>query len=192
MNRRPSPHPDGLPAAWHGLLSRRDLLRAGSLGVASTFLPGKVQAAKHAPGKAKSVILLWMGGGVTHIDSFDPKPDAPVEIRGSLTSIQTALTGVRFGEVMPDLARAAKKLAGMSAGWLSGRRSLREQLDAGLRGLEQSGLATTMRRQYQGAFDMLLAPSVRKAFDLRLEPHALRERYGSTKIGQRCLLARRL
>src|SRR4051794_25970857 len=111
MFRRLSSHWESLPAAWLGLLSRRDLLRVGSLGVASTLLPWKVHAAKHTPGKAKSVILLWMGGGVTHIDSFDPKPDAPVEIRGSLTSIQTALTGVRFGEVMPNLARAAKKLA---------------------------------------------------------------------------------
>jgi hypothetical protein len=80
----------------------------------------------------------------------------------------------------------------MDAARLSGRRSLRERLDAGLRGLEQSGLATTVRRQYQGAFDMLLAPSVRKAFDLGQEAHSLRERYGLTKIGQRCLLARRL
>src|SRR5438093_1566399 len=110
MTRQP-PHPDGLPAAWHGLLSRRDLLRVGSLGVASTFLPAQVHAAKHVPGKAKSVILLWMAGGVTHIDSFDPKPDAPAEVRGSLPAIPTALPGVHFSEVMPNLARQARQLA---------------------------------------------------------------------------------
>src|SRR5947209_4675336 len=99
------------PIAWRGLLSRRDLLRVGSLGIASTFLPGTTAATKKPQGHAKSVIVLWMAGGVTHIDSFDPKPDALSDIRGTLTSIQTALTGVRFCEVMPNLARAAKLLA---------------------------------------------------------------------------------
>jgi hypothetical protein len=80
----------------------------------------------------------------------------------------------------------------MNAGRLRDRRSLRQQLDAGLRALEQSSHRETIRRQYEGAFDMLLAPTVRKAFELRLESTALRERYGMTKIGQRCLLARRL
>jgi len=47
-------------------------------------------------------------------------------------------------------------------------------------------------RQYLGAFEMLLSPAVRRAFDLGLEPGAVRDRYGRTKIGQRCLLARRL
>src|SRR5437868_12220278 len=97
MTPRPAPHPSGTPSSWHGLLSRRDLLRVGSLGVASTFLPWKATAAAKSSAKAKSVILLFMAGGVTHIDSFDPKPDAPVEIRGSLSSIPTALAGVRFG-----------------------------------------------------------------------------------------------
>ena len=52
-----------------------------------------------------------MAGGVTHHESFDPKPDAPVEIRGANTTIQTALTGIRFGEVMPNMARAANLIA---------------------------------------------------------------------------------
>src|SRR5438093_8805516 len=99
-----------LAPAWNGLISRRDLLHVGALGVASTLLPWKTEAASPRA-KAKSVIVLWMAGGVTHIDSFDPKPDAPVEVRGTLSSIQTALPGVRFGEVMSCLAREAKKLA---------------------------------------------------------------------------------
>ncbi|MFN9236417.1 MAG: DUF1501 domain-containing protein, partial [Planctomyces sp.] len=45
---------------------------------------------------ADSVIFLWMGGGVSHIDSFDPKPQAPQEIRGTLSAISTALAGVQF------------------------------------------------------------------------------------------------
>src|SRR5262249_35672202 len=61
--------------------------------------------------RARSVILLWMAGGVTHLDSFDPKPDAPTEVRGTLAAIPTALAGVRFTEVMPELARQAKQIA---------------------------------------------------------------------------------
>src|SRR5207248_1006811 len=82
--------------------------------------------------------------------------------------------------------------ADMSATRLQTRQSLREQLDASLRAVEKNGLSDAMREQYRGAFEMLLAPSVRRAFELAREPAPLRERYGMTKIGQRCLLARRL
>src|SRR5437016_3034170 len=105
------------PEAWSGLLSRRDVLRVGALSVAATALPvastraAAKNACSPAGGKARSVILLWMAGGVTHIDSFDPKPDAPAEIRGTLPAIPTALPGVHFSEVMPNLARQARQLA---------------------------------------------------------------------------------
>src|SRR5262249_6692272 len=62
-------------------------------------------------GSARSVIFLWLAGGVTHIDSFDPKPDAPEEIRGTLETIQTDLPGIRFTEVMPGLARQMRRFA---------------------------------------------------------------------------------
>src|SRR5436305_1950756 len=52
-----------------------------------------------------------MAGGVTHHESFDPKPDAPIEIRGPNTTIQTGLPGIRFGEVMPNMARATNLFA---------------------------------------------------------------------------------
>src|SRR3954452_3155750 len=97
------------------LLGRRDLLRVGSLSVAGSLLPFGATARQAPPaprpGTAQSVIVLWMAGGVTHLDSFDPKPDAPREVRGSLGAIPTALPGVRFGEVMPCLARQAGRLA---------------------------------------------------------------------------------
>src|SRR5207302_902487 len=57
---------------------------------------------------------------------------------------------------------------------------------------ESGGLGEVLDRQYRGAFTLLLTPAVRRAFDLRQEPAAVRESYGRTKIGQRCLLARRL
>src|SRR5436305_6207355 len=99
-----------------GLFGRRDVLRVGSLSMAATALPRLLRAADNQPvregqGKAKSVIFLWMAGGVTHIDSFDPKPDAPVEVRGILGEIPTKLPGVRFCETLPQLAGIADKLA---------------------------------------------------------------------------------
>src|SRR5947208_2825507 len=98
--------------AWQGLVSRRDLLRVASVGVAGALLPGLTAAARKKPaGKARSVIVLWMAGGVTHIDSFDPKPDAPREVRGSLRATRTTLPGVLFNEPMPHLARMMRRLA---------------------------------------------------------------------------------
>jgi hypothetical protein len=295
---------------WEPLLHRRDLLRAGAIGVSAALFPEALAAQetgdRHAA-TAKSVILLWMAGGVTHIDSFDPKPSAPEQIRGTLSTIDTTIPGIRFTEVMPCLAKQTHRLAlvrsfahgnndhllsqawalsgrkvtsmtqiaeepnvgafvskllgpraGFPAylavpgttrpgpppynlfvgGWLGrehapfptggaprnedftahvaeapedefnqqalkpppevdarrldGRRSLRVRLESSLRAAEASGQAEARSRQYQGAFAMLTAPAVRRAFELEREPEPTRARYGKTKIGQRCLLARRL
>lgn len=293
----------GTPA-WSRLLRRRDMLRLGGLGLAG--LAALPDAGGHALGagetrrsitaSARSVILLWMSGGVTHIDSFDPKPDAPSEIRGTLGAIQTSVPGVFFNESLPCLAPLAGHLglvrtfahdsndhfigqahclsgrhvtaqqtfsepnigsicssrrgsrngfpgyiaapgttrAGaetpftggwlgheydpfctggsrplnlpeeqvnmqgltylpdLTAGRLSARRSLQQQLDSTLRRVEREDSADLLSRQYGAAFDLMLSPDVRRAFDLRLESDATRDRYGRTKIGQRCLLAHRL
>ena len=282
------------------LVTRRDLLRAAGVSVASSAIPF---ARATQPAKAKSVILLWMAGGVTHIDSFDPKPDAPEEIRGTLGTLQTPLPGVRFTEVMPNLARQTDKLAlirtfasgnddhflsqamalsgrpvtplqidtepnvgavvsklhgpragfpgyiavpgttrpgppprnlfvggwlgqqyapfptggkaknedftagvkedaeeefakqgvkpaaGLDAIRLAGRRSLRDRLDAQLRHVESAGAVS---EEFHSAFAMLLSPAVRASFDLSRESDKTRDRFGKTKIGTRCLLARRL
>jgi hypothetical protein len=294
------------PLAWDGLLNRRDLLRVGAVGASALLVPSAFARPQMAAAKAKSVILLWMAGGVTHIDSFDPKPDAPKEIRGTLTAIQTGLPGVRFSEVMPCLARQTHqfallrsyahgnddhflsqawalsgrrvtmsqittepnvgsivaKLLGPRAGfpgyiavpgttrpgppptneftggWLgrefdpfctggkprhedftarvreadedefhkqalnyafdmnsarmAGRQSLRQRLEEGLRRSEKQPTGDALARHYQGAFAMLTSPAVRRAFELAEEPATVRERFGRTKIGTRCLLARRL
>jgi len=301
------------PPAWDGFLSRRDLLRVGSIGVGATLLPEAwVQpapaksAARKPTGRARSVILLWMAGGVTHIDSFDPKPDAPEDVRGTLRSIPTTLPGVRFCESLPCLARKIQHLALVRSyshdsndhllsqvytlsgrkvtpaqlttepnigaivsklhgprngfpgyiavpgttrpgpppynlfggGWLgnqyapfltggaprnedftakvreaseeefnqqalqtprevdqtrlAGRQSLLGRLEARLRRLEANPAATAMGQQQRGAFTMLTSPGVRAAFDLTRESSKVRDSYGRTKIGQRCLLARRL
>lgn len=104
---------------WLVPTSRRELLKIGSLSLAATmpnlFHAPAVSAATEPPraanGKARSVIFLWMGGGVTHLESFDPKPEAPEEIRGTLSPIATTLPGVHFSEACPELAKIAHKLA---------------------------------------------------------------------------------
>src|SRR5687767_11878701 len=94
------------------LFNRRDVLRVGALSIAAAAVPAELaRAAAVGKGKASSVIYLWMAGGVTHIDSFDPKPHAPVEIRGTLEDIATTLPGVRFCETLPNLAQIAEHLA---------------------------------------------------------------------------------
>ena len=283
---------------------RRDFLRVGGLGTLGLSLPDVLRAESKAKSgaRAKSVLLVYLGGGLSHHDSFDPKPDAPEQIRGTLKTIPTTLPGVRFTEVMPCMARMTDHMAlvrtyasgnddhlisqaaGLSGrkvtaaqvttepnigsilakmhgpragfpgyiavpgttrpgpppvnvlvgGWLGrefapfstggtprnddftalvkeppedefhkqglnhlrdmdarrydGRRSLRENLETQIRRAEADPLAA----HYRGAFDMLLAPGVRRAFELDREPDRVRERYGRTKIGTRCLLARRL
>src|SRR5262245_16708473 len=103
------------PSALPLSLRRRDVLRVGSMAISASMLPGIAQArqagASPAQGRPRSVIYLWMGGGVTHIDSLDPKPTAPEEIRGTLKDIATNLPGVRFAETCPRLARMADQLA---------------------------------------------------------------------------------
>lgn len=288
-------------AAWDGLLRRRDLLKIGAVGLAATASPeligGRAAAASsRMEATAKSVILLFMSGGVTHIDSFDPKPDAPQEIRGTLGAISTTVPGIQFCETLPHLAGCAEHLAvvrtfahdsndhfigqahclsgrrvtaqqtfsepnigsivsklhgprhGMpgyiaapgttragaerpfTGGWigskydpfctgglqpqnipeevlhlqglqyapsmtesrLARRRVFRQQLEAGVTAATESARSNVLSEHYAAAFDLMLSPDVRQAFDLRQEADAVRDVYGRTKIGQRCLLARRL
>ena len=95
-------------------VSRRSFLRVGGLAAFGLGLPQYLQARAEAPqakAKAKRCILLWMQGGPSHIDTFDPKPDAPAEIRGEFGTVATTLPGVRFADVVPMLAQQTDKLA---------------------------------------------------------------------------------
>ncbi|MSQ92975.1 MAG: DUF1501 domain-containing protein [Gemmataceae bacterium] len=289
------------PNSWNSLLRRRDMLKIGALGLAGSLLPDTLKADATHRASADSVILLNLMGGVTHIDSFDPKPGASEEIRGSLGSVQTAIPGVRFGEVMPRMAASTQHFcllrsfshdsndhllsqvyalsgrkvtmaqlmtepnigsivahlqgpragfpgyiaipgttrpgpppyalftggwlgrqydpfstggtprnedftarvaeasedefnqqglqlpAGLSVSRLSSRQTLRERVESSMMQNEDA-----LASQYRSAFDMLTRPGVRRAFDLHQESAGARDGYGRTKIGQRCLLARRL
>ena len=64
-----------------------------------------------APPKAASCILIWLDGGPSHYESFDPKPDAPSDIRGNFKDIPTSVPGIRFSEAVPELAKVADKSA---------------------------------------------------------------------------------
>lgn len=312
MRMTPVPSPL-LPCA--PLLGRRDVLRAGAVSVASSVIPAAwaTPAAQTLAASADSVIFLWMGGGVTHLDSFDPKPQAPVEVRGTLQTIATALPGVHFAQPMSRMAQLAddlclvrsfshdnndhllsqvytlsgrrvtaaqlfsepnigaivsylqgsrnglpgyiavpgvtrpgppphnlfvggwlgnghapfctagvpeqpdftvgekspnppaeawedltprdlQPLAGLSSERLNARMALRKSLDAVRRSLDQTLTHATgsQQQQYEGAAHLLTSPQVRQAFDLSLESEETRQEYGQTKIGQRCLMARRL
>lgn len=307
---------DASSPALPTLLNRRDLLRVGSIGVGASVLPPllgpqAMGARREMTGRAKSVIFLWMAGGVTHIDSFDPKPDAPSEIRGTLNDIATCVPGVRFCETMPRMAKVMDQitlirsyshdsndhllsqvytlsgrkvtraqlfsepnigsmfaymygprngLPGYIAvpgitrpgppphdffrgGWLGSRyapyclgglpdqpdftvgekqfnppaeieekltprslslgpqmdldrlhtrAALRDRFDRALRKLQSDQSLRSAEAKYDNAVRLLATPKIRTAFAIDDEPNKVRERYGRTKIGGRCLMARRL
>jgi hypothetical protein len=89
------------------------LLQAGSLSFFGLTLPGLLRARAEAAAfpqqnrpRVRGVILAFLTGGMSHLDSIDPKPEAPKEIRGTFNTIKTALPGVRFTEHLPRLAAA--------------------------------------------------------------------------------------
>jgi hypothetical protein len=102
-----------------GLPSRRQLLAVGGLGLfgftLGDFFRLKAAAApqprRDGFGRAESVILLYLQGAPSHIDLWDPKPDAPAEIRGEFKPIPTRTPGMFLGEVLPKLAAQSDKFA---------------------------------------------------------------------------------
>src|ERR1700704_2448355 len=88
-------------------MSRRTFLRAGLLAPLALGLAKSTASA--ADRKVKSVLLLWLWGGPSHLDTFDPKPNAPVEFRGPFSPIATKVTGLRISELFPKLAQQADR-----------------------------------------------------------------------------------
>jgi hypothetical protein len=294
--------------------TRRELLRVGGAAMLGLSLPEvlRLQAAAATPdkkvpglGTAKSVILIFLQGGPSHIDIWDPKPDAPSNIRGEFKAIPTNVPGIQLSETMPKLAQQMDKCtlirsvsytpAGLfnhtaamyqmltgetpdrvspsgqleppspadfpnvgchiarfrppdgpmlpfvmlprplqesdvigkagTAGFLGRaydpyylfqdpnqeikteelslrsevtqdrlkrRASLREMVDAAMPELDKAVSSYALDEYYEKAFDLILSGKARKAFDLKLEPDAVRDRYGRHTFGQGCLLARRL
>jgi hypothetical protein len=99
-----------------GTLSRRSFLQVGASSVLGLTLADWLRAKAAAasgrnPGSAKAVILLWLWGGPSQLDTFDPKPHAPLEYRGPFATIPTRITGVRFCELFPKLASLTDRLS---------------------------------------------------------------------------------
>jgi hypothetical protein len=289
---------------WCDGIPRRDFLQIGGLGAVGLALPdlfrARAQGSAPAPrgaGRARSCILLFMGGGPPQMDTFDLKPDAPAEVCGQFPPTATSVTGTRISSLLPALARQAHRytiirsvsdeynggahgqsvylaltghknprvngddirpapddypcmgsavarlrgarqglpphvwlldmhrrtFAGEGGGFLghacdpfrilqdpnrpdfrvqaltpprevplerlAGRRGLLERLQR--RGDRVLGRGA-MDAHQERAFNMILAPTTRTAFELSAEPAGVRERYGRHKFGQGVLLARRL
>lgn len=100
-----------------GLASRRDFLRVGALGLGGLALPqlfaaeARAKAAGKSVLKDRSVIFLFLCGGASQIETFDPKMNAPAECRSQTGEVRTSLPGITFGASFPKLARLADQLA---------------------------------------------------------------------------------
>jgi hypothetical protein len=95
-------------------LTRRTLLQIGASSVLGLSLADLLRLRAAAPstsGSARSVLLLWLWGGPAHLDTWDPKPDAPLEYRGPFSPIVTTVTGVRISELFPHVAGQARRFA---------------------------------------------------------------------------------
>src|SRR5262249_27684958 len=101
--------------------SRRSFLQLGGLAMGGLGLPALLQAEARGAGRSpasrgsgaahKSVIMIYLSGGLAHQDTFDLKPEAPAGIRGEFQPIATRLPGVQVGELLPRIAGVMDKLA---------------------------------------------------------------------------------
>jgi hypothetical protein len=91
--------------------TRRNFLRAGAIGGLSLAGLRALQAETRSARRDTSVILFWLSGGPGHMETWDPKPEAVDQFRGPFGAIRTRVPGVHFGELMPETARIADKIA---------------------------------------------------------------------------------
>ncbi len=282
------------PARFCDGLTRRDFLHAGALSSIGLTLPGLFAARAAGAGEDRDVncIMMMLVGGPSHIDTFDPKPDAPAEVRGPFRSTATRVPGMRIAEIFPRTAEYADKFslirsvyhtatavhdtgyqmmqtgrlftggiehphAGCVLGYLRGpradmpphvvmprpigrtggnlphghtagylgrqydpfilnadpavpnfqvpdllppayisairadrRQRMRDAVDGAMQSFESSAPARQLDSSFQQAYRLMSSPQARVAFNLGEEPATLRDRYGRTRFGQSCLLAR--
>ena len=276
--------------------TRRDFLHAGALSTLGLTLPGFLaqKAAGAATDNDVNAIMLFLVGGPSQLDTWDPKPNAPDEIRGPFKAIDTNVPGIRITEVFPQMARHADKFSlirsvyhtatavhdtghqmmqtgrlftggvehphvGCVLGYLKGQRGempahvllpkpigrtggnlphgqtagylgkqydpfvlnaypedpkfqvpdllppdyisavradrrqrMREAVEGELAAFEKQAECKQMDDNFNLAYRLMSSPQAREAFALDKEPASVRDRYGRTRFGQGCLLARRL
>ena len=97
-----------------GPLSRRTFMRIGLLGLGGLSLPELLAARPGNKGSETSVILFWMWGGPSHLETYDLKPEAPAEFKGEFNPIATNVPGVQICEHFPLQAKMWDKLAAMA------------------------------------------------------------------------------
>lgn len=146
--------------------TRRHFLQVGALGVGlgglGLNLAGYLRlahAGKTSAAKAKSAIVIHLGGGPTHLDSFDPKPEGGTEIRGEFQAIDTNVPGIRISEHLPLLAKCADKytiLRGVSHS-VGAHEMATEYLSTGNRPIPSlifPGYGAVVSRELKGAADL--------------------------------------
>jgi hypothetical protein len=284
------------PVSFCDGLTRRDFLHAGALSALGFTLPDFLARRAGAAGPESDVncIMLFLVGGPSQIDTWDPKPAAPAEVRGPFKTIATSVPGIQVTEVFPRLAKQLDKVslvrsvyhtatavhdtghqlmqtgrlfsggvehphAGCVLGYLKGRRGdvpahvllprpigrtggnmphgqtagylgkqhdpfvlnadpsakdftvpdllppdyisavrakrrqkMRAAVEGELKAFEKSAAAKQLDDNFELAYRLMSSRQAREAFALDREPEASRERYGRTRFGQSCLLARRL
>ncbi|MBM4069326.1 MAG: DUF1501 domain-containing protein [Planctomycetes bacterium] len=277
-------------------LTRRDFLHAGSLATLGLTLADwhALRASQDGPAPDINCIMLFLVGGPSHIDTWDPKPQAPEEVRGPFRPIATNVPGMQISEIFPRMARHADKFSlvrscyhtatavhdtghqmmqtgrlfsggvehphigcvlgmlkgqrgevpahvlmprpigrtggnlphGQNAGYLGRqhdpfvlnadpatpnfrvpdllppsyissvradrRQRMRDAVDGAVASFEGNGQAQQMEGNFQLAYRLMSSQRAREAFALEQEPAATRDRFGRTRFGQSCLLARRL
>jgi hypothetical protein len=104
------------PACWRcDGVSRRDFLHLGALSCLGLSLADlfRFQALAGNPGSKRdlSCILIWLDGGPSHLETFDPKPDAPIEVRGEFKPISTSVAGIQICEHLPRTAKIMREVA---------------------------------------------------------------------------------
>src|SRR3972149_2584333 len=97
-----------------GPCSRREFLRVGLAGVGSLSLPGllrlRAESTSNTPNPDRTpVIIVWLRGGCSHLDTYDPKPHVSTDYRGPFATIGTRTPGLRFSELLPRQAQIAGK-----------------------------------------------------------------------------------
>ena len=284
------------PVSFCDGLTRRDFLHAGAIGTLGLALPGLMaqRAAGNTADRDMNCIMLFLVGGPSQIDTWDPKPNAPAEIRGPFHPISTRIPGYQITEMFPKMAAHADKISlirsvyhtatavhdtghqmmqtgrlftggiehphagcvvsylkgqrgevpahvlmprpigrtggnlphGQNAGYLGKRydpfvlnadpsdpkfkvpdllppecisplraerrQKMRAAVEGALLAFEKDAQARQLDDNFHSAYRLMSSKQAREAFALEKEPASVRDRYGRTRFGQSCLLARRL